>query len=119
MFFGTYWLSAIAGYTDSFFMEYTSIACMPMAVAVMLFAKHVDWEKIYTFIPRSIIYKVSSASLGVYTIHMTFVIICSYYEQIYTHPMYIMTVGPIIIYSISLILVLLMKKIPVIKKCVM
>lgn len=45
MFFGTYWLSKIAGYTDTLLMEYTSIACMPMSVAVMLLAKHVNWKK--------------------------------------------------------------------------
>lgn len=115
MFAGTYFLSRQAGYMDTFFMDYVSIACMPMATAVMLFAKRVRWERVYKVIPKRIVRLISSASLGVYLLHMVFVTFCSYYESIYRHPMYIMIMGPLVIYPLSLICTLVIKKTPLIQ----
>lgn len=114
MFFGTWYLSAKAGQIDEFFMQYNSIACFPMSVALMLFAKHTDWKKVYRIIPQRIVSEVASAGLGIYVVHMFFLIL---FER-YSFPAYFSMVMPFIIYLLSLGSVLVMKKIPGVRRVI-
>lgn len=115
MFFGTWYLSASTGSLDTFFMEYNSIACFPMSVAVMLLGKHISWEKMYYWIPERVIVKMASAGLGIYVIHMIFIRLFDKFPVIYEHPMYITVFGPIGVYLASLGVVLVLQKIPFVK----
>lgn len=115
MFAGTWHLSAKAGSLDSFFMEYNSIACFPMSVAVMLFGKNVPWEQLYRWIPERVVTKIASAGLGIYVIHMIFIRLFDKFPIIYEHPMYITIFGPIGVYLLSLGAVLILQKVPLVK----
>ena len=115
MFFGTWYLSAHTGSLDTFFMDYNSIACFPMSVAVMLFGKHIPWESVYRRIPERVVTKIASAGLGIYVIHMIFIRLFDKFPIIYEHPMYITVFGPIGVYLVSLGVVLVLQKIPIVK----
>lgn len=115
MFFGTWYLSAKSGSLDTFFMDYNSIACFPMSVAVMLLGKHIPWERVYRWIPERIITKVASAGLGIYVVHMIFIRLFDKFPIIYEHPMYITVFGPPGVYLASLGVVLFLQKIPFVK----
>lgn len=96
-------------------MEYNSIACFPMSVAVMLFGKNVPWEQLYRWIPERVVTKIASAGLGIYVIHMIFIRLFDKFPIIYEHPMYITIFGPIGVYSLSLGAVLILQKVPLVK----
>lgn len=66
MFFGTYYLSARAGTTDSLLMDYTSVCTMLLACAVFVFAKHLEFKESWAGILRLF----SAASLGIYLLQM-------------------------------------------------
>ena len=118
LFFGTWYLSAQNGYTDEFFMGYSSLACYPMSAAVMLFGKHVKWERFYRLIPQQAVTKVASAGLGIYVVHMFFITVSERSTVLVTHPMYFTVIMPFVIYGISLAVILVLQKIPVIGRLV-
>lgn len=118
MFFGTCWLSQNAGALDRFYMEYHSLACMPMSVALMLFAKHLNWEKVYDRVPKGMVKKIAGAGFGIYIIHMMFIMQFEKNEWVVTHPMYWMVFGPVVVYMLSLTVVLILQKIPGIRKLI-
>lgn len=51
--FGTYIVSKKSGETDTLFMDYTSIACLPMSAAVFTAAKYIKWERLFRVIPEN------------------------------------------------------------------
>ena len=118
LFFGTWYLAVREGYTDEFFMGYSSLACYPMSAAVMLFGKHVKWERIYRLIPQTVVMKIASAGLGIYVVHLFFIMVGEKIHIFGVHVMYFTVIMPFLIYGISLAVVLLLKKIPVIRKIV-
>lgn len=118
MFFGTWYLSEQAGGLDTFFMDNNSIACFPASVAVMLLGKHISWEKIYGYISQKSIAKAASAGLGIYVIHMIFIRMFDKVPLIYEHPMYITIFAPPVVYFISLGVVLILQKVPVLKRVI-
>lgn len=111
MFFGTWFLSAKQGSTDTFFMEYNSLACYPLATAVMLLGKHIKWERVYRFFPKNLVAKIASAGLGIYVLHLFFIIVAERIGILANHTMYFTVIMPFIIYGISLGVVLLLQKI--------
>ena len=115
MFFGTWWLSRKTGELDIFFMEYGSVACFPLSAAVMLFAKHCRWERIFKIIPQSIVHTMAGASLGVYVLHMVCLIVLEHFGILATHPIYFMASMPFAIYGGCVCVVLLLSKIPIVK----
>lgn len=117
-FFGTWYLSAQAGYTDDFFMQYTSLACYPMSAAVMLFGKQIDWSRIYSRIPAEVVSKTASAGLGIYVIHLFFITVAEKNIWLKTHPTYFTLIMPFVVYGVSLGSVLLLRKIPGVRRIV-
>lgn len=115
MFFGTWWLSRKTGQTDTFFMEYGSVACFPLSAAVMLFAKHFRWERIYKIIPQSLVHTMAGASLGVYVLHMFCLTAVEHFGILATHPIYYMAIMPFAVYGSCVCVVLLLSKIPIVK----
>lgn len=115
MFFGTWWLSRKTGQIDTFFMDYCSVACFPLSAAVMLFAKHCRWERIFKIIPQSIVHTMAGASLGVYVLHMVCLIVLEHFGILATHPIYFMASMPFAIYGGCVCVVLLLSKIPIVK----
>ncbi len=115
MFFGTWWLSRKTGQTDTFFMEYCSVACFPLSAAVMLFAKHFRWERIYKIIPQSLVHTMAGASLGVYVLHMFCLTAVEHFGILATHPIYYMAIMPFAVYGSCVCVVLVLSKIPIVK----
>lgn len=115
MLFGTWWLSRKTGELDIFFMEYGSVACFPLSAAVMLFAKRCRWERVFKVIPKKTVRALSGASLGVYVLHMFFLNLVERIGVLATHPVYYMAIIPFAIYGVSVCVVLLLSKIPLIK----
>lgn len=116
MFFGTWFLSAKAGSTDTLLMEYNSLACYPMSAAVMLFSKHVKWEKYYRFISQRMVAKIASAGLGIYVLHLFFIMVAQKWGILTNHTMYYTVIMPFVIYGISLTTVLIVQKVPILRR---
>lgn len=118
MFFGTWYLSSQSGTLDQIFMEYLSIACYPMSTAVMVAGRYLKWEKIYDFCKPEKISKIANAGLGIYLVHIFYICLGEKFTFLVIHPMYYTLIMPFIIYSVSLITVLILKKIPLVQKLV-
>ncbi len=118
MFFGTWLLSRRSGETDIFFMEYNSVACFPLSVAVMLGAKHFPWRIIYRVIPQKAVSKVASTTLGIYVLHMFCLSLLEHTGLLSGHPVYAMVIFPPIIFLLCTAAVLLLAKIPIVKRIV-
>lgn len=116
----TFILSKIAGVVIRTTWGYFSWHCMLLACAVFIFVKNLnfdiklkDKEKITNILSR-----ISSCSFGIYLIHMIIkyyiTILLNWNELSWSYR----TFGVIVVYGISLIIVFLLKKIPVIRKVV-
>lgn len=116
----TFVLSKGGGIVDKTTWGYSSWHCMLLAVFVFLFIKNLKFFRRISERPRicNIIVKISNCSFGIYLIHL----IVKYYFvvlfQINTASWIFRTLGIVIIYLVSLFIVLLLKKIPLIKKIV-
>lgn len=118
MFFGTWLLSKRSGSTDTFFMDYNSIACFPLSVAVMLGAKHFPWHTVYRVIPQKAVSKIASTTLGIYVLHMVCLNIVERFGILTAHPVYATAIFPPIIFLFCMAIVLLLSKIPIVKRIV-
>lgn len=116
LFAGTWCLSARGGAIDEFFMEYTSLACYPLSVAVMVFGRYANWDRLYSFIAPEKISKIAGAGLGIYLVHLFYIELSEKIGILAVHPMYYTIIMPFAIYLVSLITVLLLQKIPIIRK---
>ena len=118
-YFGTFILSTKNGVLDKTFFGYTQFHSVFLAVAVFIFIKQIDFEKIIKQEKiKKILIKVSSCSFGVYLIHL---IVKSCEVKLFginELSIWWRTVGVFLTYIISLLAVLIMKKIPILKKFV-
>lgn len=110
MFFGTYIVSKKSGETDTLFMDYTSIACLPMSAAVFTAAKYIKWERLFRVIPEKFIRALSSLSLGIYVTHMLVLYAFDKVTVFAEHPVYYSVFMPFIAYIICAALSFVIKK---------
>lgn len=118
-FFTTYIMSKEYGYVIKTTWGYTSWHSILLASSVFIFIKQLFTVKISLSAKKAkLVSKISSCSFGIYLIHQ----IVMYYEKtifsINTASWEWRTMGVIITYIISLIIVFSMKKIPIVKKLV-
>lgn len=118
MFFGTWLLSAKGESTDAFLMDYNSVACFPLSAAVMLGAKHFPWRAVYRVIPQKAVSKIASATLGVYVLHLFCLMVLERFHVLAAHPVYSTVLFPPLIFSVCTAVVLLLSKIPLVKRIV-
>lgn len=117
-FFGTAYLSYKDGSVNSVFGGYTNFPGMLFGISVFVWFQYRDWS----FLERPKVYKVvrslSAASFGVYLIHFLIIRVC--FKQLGFDPASWKwhIVGVPIVYLSSLIVVLILKRIPVLKKIV-
>ncbi len=114
----TFILSKNTGCVVKITWGYSSWHCMLLSSAVFIFVKDLEInekisnnEKI-----QKIISKIAGCSFGVYLIHM---IVKYYYTNIFninTSSLHFRTLGVIGVYLISLLMVMLLKKIPLVRK---
>lgn len=116
MFIGTAILSIhVPAYYD-FFIKYTNLPCTITSIAIFLLFRYTDWNKwLYNLhISKGTIAKWSSLSLGIYLIQSIFLKILDNSNLYDISPIYRF----VLIYIVSLFSVLVMHKIPLIKKIV-
>lgn len=118
-YFVTYYLSTRDGHINKILFGYTQFHSVLLASAVFIFIKNINWDK---FIKKekykNILAKIAGCSFGVYLIHM----IVMYYEKtlfnIDVRSILWRTVGAILTYVISVLIVLFLKKVPIFRKIV-
>ncbi|NTU89981.1 MAG: hypothetical protein HGA54_08825, partial [Actinobacteria bacterium] len=119
MFFGTSYLSMRAGAIDARIMEYSSVACMLQATALFVLIKSIDWS----FLQRKQLDKkvalLSSASFGVYLTHLI-VMDCLIHVLVRVSPgmlasAWFILPKALIVYVLSVGIVLVVKRIPVLR----
>lgn len=114
----TFFLSKTAGVTIKTTWGYASWHCMLLSMAVFIACKNLNLDKLNKTIMPKILAEMAKCSLGIYLIHM----FVRYYEikllNINTASWEFRTIGVFFTYIISLIIVYLLKKIPVLKKIV-
>ncbi len=119
---GTWLLSSKAGTTDAFFMDYHSLFCYLLAVAVFVLVKSICENRLLHKNNNhsnsgKLVQSVSGASFGVYLTHLL-VMTLLYRFLKFPHPVLSMTAGALIVYFIALGLTLLVKKIPFLKRII-
>lgn len=105
-----------AGISCSVVANYTSPFCLFTSLAVFLLFKNTDWTSIISRlrISQLTISKISSCSLGVYLIHGSIRTFSNRYDLVITNPY----IGTILLYLLSLLIIIAMKRIPVVRKIV-
>lgn len=115
----TYVLSTKEGKTDRILFQYSQFHAVFLASAVFLFIKNLKFDRIQKSEKIcNIISKIASCTFGIYLIHM----IINYYElKIFNINIWSWqwrTFGIISTYAISLVIVYIIKKIPILKRLV-
>ena len=115
----TYYLSVRDGFINRTLFEYYEFHSVLLACAVFVFIKNVNWDRFIKSEKISkLLGKVASCSFGIYLIH----IIIMHYERkfcdISIYSWQWRTIGAICTYFISLGIILILKKIPVVKRIV-
>ena len=115
----TYFLSTRDQKINKLLFGYTQFHSVFLAVAVFVFIKNVNWNKIINKEKlTNTLSKISGCSFGIYLIHK----IVMYYEQlifnINVYSAIWRTIGAVITYLICLVLVMILKKLPILKRVV-
>ena len=98
---------------------YQNLPCFLESIAVFVFARQVHWEKIFaTEEQRRILAKLASCSFGIYLIHMIIFWYGLGITGLNGGDIEWRLIGPIVAYFACLLLVLALKKIPVLKQIV-
>ncbi|MCD8291998.1 MAG: acyltransferase [Prevotella sp.] len=115
-FSGMIFLMNVLNGSERLFTTYSSPTCFFMSMGVFLWFKRKDWAKYIGAIHLSpqFVQRISSCSFGVYLLH-GFILSCCRRLHIGLDNRYF---GFLIIYAISLLCIIIMKKIPVIKNIV-
>lgn len=115
MFVKTYQWSVRDGVFNTTLRDYILLPTYGMSAAVFLAAKHIRWKFLETERARAVMKKLSGASFGIYLIHYIFLHLLFENELINQTDIRWMLAGPIGVYFVSLLIVLLVKKIPILK----
>lgn len=114
----TYIKSFETGMTDTTIKGYEKFYSVLLAVAVFVFIKQIPWDNLLSIKNKKLIPTIASCSFGVYLIHMIVV----YYEHLYlplAENLWLWrTVGIFITYIFSLGIVMILGRIPILKRCV-
>lgn len=117
-FMSTVILSAETGELYRVFWGYMNFPTVFLATGIFVWFKYINWEKIlFTDWLKRLVKKAASASFGIYLIHMI-TINGFYWIGINKYGLKWRVLGPAVIYLCSLLAVLIMKKIPGLKKIV-
>lgn len=115
MFLGTIFLSMRDGVLNELLWGYLVYPTLFMACAVFLFFKHCNWKLFSNEKFRTILSKLSSASLGVYLIHIKLIDVLLENNFVNGDSRWWMMFGAFGIYCVCVVIVLVGKKIPGIK----
>ena len=103
------------GHVVRFHLNYFYPSSVLIPAAVIVYFRYTNWERFFCSERHAnLITSLSSCSLGVYLIHRGLQIISGIYNLYFSYYL----VGFLILYLLGVAIVLLMKKIPVLNKCV-
>ena len=115
----TYYLSTRDGVVNRLLFDYIQFHSVFLAVAVFVFIKNIQWEKIFkTPKSRVVLAQISSCSFGIYLIHT---LVMHHEIKIFGIDIYSIKWrigGAILTYIVCLCIVYILKKIPILKKLV-
>ena len=115
----TYYLSTRDGVVNRLLFDYIQFHSVFLAVAVFVFIKNIQWDKIFkTSESRYILTQISSCSFGIYLIHK---LVMHYEIKLVVADIYSIKWrigGAILTYIVCLCIVYVLKKIPILKKIV-
>lgn len=116
----TYYFSIKEGTLNRDLFDYCSAFSVLLAMAVFVFVKKINWEKIIDklHIKAQTLSKISSCSFGIYLIHILIMTQLTDKLKLNVYSIGYRTVGAALLYIICLGLVYLIKKIPILKKIV-
>lgn len=111
-----YFWSIEAGKIDNTFGEYLNVPTVFFAIAIFTFFQY-DFIHIVrpSFVVNNVVKKLSLYSLGVYIVHITFVIKIPIWLHFSSTSLVWRTFGVLLVYGVSLLVVYLIKKIPYLK----
>lgn len=110
MFLGTIVLSKKDMQIDTYLMNYQSISCYLISIAVFVLAKYFDFNKLKSVFVHKALAAMSSSCLGVYLIHK---IVIYYFNKISIIPEYsiwYMAIASVSIFILSIIIVTIYRK---------
>lgn len=117
-YFSTVIISEVSGEFYKVFWGYTNFPTVGLAMGVFVLFKYIKWDKLFSSISKvKILTSVASASFGIYLIHMI-VMNVFYWYGVNTQGLKWRVIGPVLVYIISLIIVKLLQKVPIIKKII-
>jgi surface polysaccharide O-acyltransferase-like enzyme len=122
--FGTYVLTVNNnGQLDEYLYGYLTLNVIVIAAAIFIAGKYAKWPaNLYSesAVPSRLLMKFSNASLGIFLIHPMILNVFTYIKLDYTlvHPLLGISLTAILTILISFVLVIIMQKIPVIKRIV-
>ena len=114
----TYYFSIQQQFINRNSWGYLSIICVIPSVAVFLFIKNINWNKILNDKVINVISKVSSCSFGVYLIHILAISRFTNFFKLDNATLFYRLLFPLILYLICVGIIYIIKKIPIIKKIV-
>lgn len=114
MVIGTYFISKPSQTLDILFMDYNSVCCYLIAAGVFVLAKSINWSFLEKPILSKIVSNVAGACFGIYLVQM---IVFYYVEKwLPMRPVIMMTAGCLLVYTICLLIVVAVRKIPILRK---
>lgn len=117
LFLGTIFRSLSAGSIDNLFRGYLNFPCVLMAIAIFVWAKYHDWTRLQGGLGRALP-SIASTSLGVYLIQPVFVYDFPGIFGFSPYSIVWRTVGALVVYAVMVCIVLLLKRIPVLRRIV-
>ena len=108
----TYFLSTKEGILNKDLFDYYSFISIFLSVAVFIFVKNINWEKILNklHINPKILANISSCSFGVYLIHMLIKSKATKFLGLNTYSIWYRTLGAIMLYNLCVLIVYFLKK---------
>lgn len=115
----TYFLSIKEQGLNKLTWGYKNFPAVLLSVAVFVFFKYIEWEKVFkTEMLKNLIRNISSASFGIYLIHMIIIRALLSIFHWNTYGWKWRWGGPFIVYGSALCIVLIIKKVPILRKIV-
>lgn len=106
----TYIYTLRDGYTSELFLDYKYCFTYFMAAAVFELCKNIPWKKFLNEKAQKIVTAAAGASFGVYLIHIF--VVEKYFEHVHGNIILCMEAGTIFVFTVCVLIVVFVKKIP-------
>lgn len=119
-YFYTYYFSIKEGRLNKDLFDYCSGISILLAVAVFVFIKNINWDKVLKrlHISPKILAEISGCSLGVYLIHILLKNNITNTFGLNVYSIWYRTIGAVVLYILCVIIVYLFKKVPFLRRIV-